>query len=121
MWFLTAPQVGSVYSISNLTQGTRREAHGDRSWRPHGVTQTTPDGLVSVAARGTQAAQFDSRRDFWSVRAPTIGLDKDGFFSQRDRWHKVLVVETFSNTKLTRHLGLLPDGQLHDFCEWTQQ
>jgi hypothetical protein len=118
---VNTPQVGSVYRISNLAQGARPEAHSATSRRPHGVTQTSPDGLVTVVARGTQTDKYDRKHDFWSDRVPTMGLDKDGFFSDRGRWCKVLPAEHFADRLMSDALGLLPDTQLSGFCAWAQR
>ena len=112
------PQTGHVYKIKNMAQGIRREAHGDHAWRPHGVVLASPDGLVNVAARGSTSDDYDRRRDFWSPKAPEMGLDKDGFFSARDRWYKSFAADELADGTKAKYLGPLPEPQFTGYCNW---
>jgi hypothetical protein len=115
------PEVGHVYKIANYAQGSRREAHGRDSHRPHGVVMSSPDGLTNVAARGTQKHEYVPATDFWSDKVPTMGLDKDGFFSQRGRWLKSVTAQMLGDPHMADYLGPLPPEQFNDFCAWAER
>src|SRR4051794_38422940 len=115
------PEVGHVYRIANFAQGFRREAHGNTARRPHGVVLSTPDGLVNVCARSSQTKDYVAAADFWSDRVPAMGLDKDGFFSKRDRWFKSMAAADLGNSHKADYLGPLPPEQFDDYCSWAEQ
>lgn len=115
---LGLPQAGDMFKISNTAQGTRREAHGDKSWRPHGVVLASPDGLVNVVARSSQTPDC-LPRDFRSCAEPTIRLDRDGFFSMR--WYKSFTAAVLTDGTKAEYLGLLPEPQNSGFQDWAER
>ncbi len=115
---LAPPTAGDVYKISNLAQGTRKEAHGDLSWRPHGVVLVSPDGLVNVVGRSSHMPDYKPR-DLSSRAEPTIGLDLDGFFSMR--WYKSSTTAVLADGTKAKYLGPLPEPQNSRFCAWTER
>ena len=112
------PQAGEMHRIANVAMGTRKEAHGDSTWRPHGIVFASPDGTVNIVGRSSLMPDYKPG-DLRSSAEPAIKLDREGFFSMR--FYKSFTTALLADGTKAEYLGTLPEPQNRRFCEWTER